>query len=232
MDFGYSNLNDRPPGKFLAVAGRVVPGIAWVQADVEPFAAYWRRANTAALASTAGPLWVALGDSLTLGVGASAPDLGWVGQLAARLTTDGQPYRVVNLAVSGALTHEVIERQLPVLDTLPADLITVMVGSNDLMRPRMRRGLAVRFTRLADRLPRGSVVATLANPTRAARRANAALTEVAAARGLVVAELRDRRTISWRRKLAADHFHPNDRGYEAIANVMGEFLPTARRTVD
>jgi hypothetical protein len=63
-----------------------------VQAQVARYAADWQRANRAALAA-AGPLWAALGDSMTLGIGASAYDQGWVGQLGRQLTRDGQHYR-------------------------------------------------------------------------------------------------------------------------------------------
>ena len=65
---------------------------------------------------------------------------------------------------------------------------------------------------------------TLPNPSRVAGAANRAITRGAAERGLVVAELRDRRTTSWRGKLAADHFHPNERGYAAIADVLGDVV--------
>ena len=51
----------------------------------------------------------------------------------------------------------------------------------------------------------------------------------AADRGLAVAELRDPRTASWRGKLAADHFHPNELGYAAIAEVLGDAVVSAAR---
>ena len=93
----------RRPGPFIRVAGWLVPGVARVQGDVVPYAEAWARDNRAALDGD-GPLWVALGDSLTQGIGAPAHDLGWVGQVRARMAAAGQPYRVVNLGVSGATT--------------------------------------------------------------------------------------------------------------------------------
>ena len=93
MSFTYSNLPPRR-GRFVTWAGRVYPGVARVQGDVEPFAAAWARANAAALADRGDrPLWVALGDSLTQGIGAGAYDRGWVGQLRDRLTADGRELR-------------------------------------------------------------------------------------------------------------------------------------------
>lgn len=225
-EFAYSNLSGRPPGRLVSVAGRVLPGVAEVQRDVTPFGEAWQRDNVPALGET-GPLWVALGDSLTQGVGAPAHDRGWVGQLRDRLRAGGTPVRVVNLGVSGAKTVDVLERQLPVLETLDAELVTVMIGSNDLMRPRNRRQLVDRFTRMLHRLPPGAVVTTLPNPSRVAAAVNTTIGRIAADRGLVVAELRDPRLGSWRGRLAADHFHPNERGYRGIAEVVAESITGA-----
>ena len=230
--FDYSNLNERPRGPFLALAGRVLPGITRVQGDVVPFAEAWRRDNLAALAGDR-PLWVALGDSLTQGIGAPRHDRGWVGQVRDRLAAEGFDYAVLNLGVSGATTTDVLDRQLPALAALPASppvaLVTLMIGSNDLMRPSNRKLLPSRYTEILQALPRGAVVTTLPNPSAVARRANDALLEIARERGLVVAELRDPRTSSWRGKLAADHFHPNEAGYAAMAEVLGDVLVSAAR---
>ena len=225
MTFDYSNLPPRR-GRFVTWAGRVYPGVAHVQDEVEPYAAAWARANAVALAERGDrPLWVALGDSLTQGIGAGAYDRGWVGQLRDRLAAAGREHAVVNLGVSGAKTVDVLERQLPVLDTLDADLVTLMIGSNDLMRPHNRALLPARFEKILRRLPRGAIVTTLPNPAAPARQASDTLLRLAPELGLVVAELRDPRTSSWRGKLAADHFHPNELGHAALADVVADVVP-------
>ncbi len=227
MTFDYSNLPPRR-GRFVTWAGRVYPGVARVQDDVAPFAAAWAAENAAALADRgagARPLWVALGDSLTQGIGAGDYDRGWVGQLRDRLAAAGREHAVVNLGVSGAKTVDVLERQLPVLDTLDADLVTLMIGSNDLMRPHNRKLLPERFEQILRRLPRGAIVTTLPNPAPPARQASDILLRLAPELGLVVAELRDPRTSSWRGKLAADHFHPNELGHAALAGVVADAIP-------
>lgn len=231
-EFTYSNLSGRSRGAFLTLAGRVLPGITRVHDDVAPFAAAWRRDNLAALAGDR-PLWVALGDSLTQGIGAPSHDRGWVGQVHDRLAAEGLDLAVLNLGVSGATTLDVLQRQLPALARLPATppvaVVTLLIGSNDLLRPGTRKLLPDRFAEVLDALPRGSVVATLPNPSAAARRANDVLFAHAADRGLAVAELRDPRTASWRGKLAADHFHPNELGYAALAEVLGDAVVSAAR---
>jgi lysophospholipase L1-like esterase len=233
-DFVYTNVSDRPPGRLVTIAGLVVPGVARVQEQVGPYAAAWAASNRAALA-TGGPLWAALGDSLSQGIGAPAYDLGWVGQLHSRLAAAGRPYRLINLSVSGARTEDVLDRQLPALARLAArealpDLITLMIGSNDLISRRYRPGLPRRFERILRQLPPGSLVTTLPNPTSTAGQVNDVIESIAGQRGLVVAELRDGRATSWRGRLAADHFHPNERGYAQLAGVIGDSLGLNRST--
>ena len=195
-----------------------------VQAQTEPYAAAWRRANQAALTAT-GPLWVALGDSMTQGIGASAYDRGWVGQLSERLRAGGWDHRLLNLSVTGARVDDVLEAQLPALDaavrsTVPAALVTVVIGSNDVVSPRHRHGLADRFAAMLDRLPDGAVVMNLPNPHREARRVDALLRDRAASGSIAVADMRGEGPRSWRGLLAPDSFHPNDRGYAAMADVV------------
>lgn len=231
QQFTYSNLSDRPRGRLLSVAGRLLPGIDRVQGDVVPFAQAWQRNNTAA-AELDGPLWVVLGDSLCQGIGASEPMRGWVGLANRRLAVEGHEFRLLNLAVSGATTVDLIERQLPVLAALDPALVTVMIGSNDLRRPSLRRGLPERFEQILHRVPAGSVVTTLPNPSTIARRVNRRIESTAAARDLVVVQMRDPRTASWRGRLAEDRFHPNDAGYAAIAAVVGDALSAVAAGTD
>ena len=128
--------------------------------------------------------------------------------------------------MSGAHTADLIRRQLPALQALSSapDLVTVMVGSNDLVRRSRRKGLPERFQTLLEAVPVGTVVSTLPNPTPTANAANKVITSVARERGLVVAEMRGGRIASWRGKLAADHFHPNEFGYAALADVFAAAL--------
>lgn len=234
-EFEYSNLSGRPPGRFINAAGLVFRGIRKVQGQVEPYAREWEQHNRAALAAS-GPLWVALGDSMAQGIGASVPWRGWVGQLALSIPQ----YRLVNLSISGGLVADVLERQLPALEAFGAqrptggtrirtapDLVTCLVGSNDLMNPRHRAGAGERMAELLERLPVGTVVGNQPGTFDAALEVNALIDDAVARRGLVLAELRDPRTRHWRGKLSPDRFHPNDRGYAGIAEVFAEAL--ARR---
>ena len=225
MALDYSNLSSRPPGRFVTLASRLVPGVRAVQDQIEPYARAWQRDNTAALAAT-GPLWVALGDSMSQGIGASAHDRGWVGQMAGRMPG----WRVVNLAISGGIVRDVLDRQLPALGDLGVapDLITVMIGSNDLFNPRYRPQLAADMAELLERLPPGTVVGNQPATFAPALQVNRLIDDAVTRRGLVLAEFRDPRVRSWRGKLAADYFHPNNLGYAGMAEIMEEALRRSR----
>ncbi len=231
--FDYSNLSDRPTGPVLRTLSALLPGVRRVQDQVAPWARAWEEHNRRVLAQD-GPLWVALGDSMTQGIGASAPERGWAGQLSERLADAGWQHRLVNLSVSGARVEDVLDRQLPALHaalaasgTAAASLVTVVVGSNDIVAARHRDGLVDRFTRMLDLLPSSSVVANLPNPRREARAVDDLLRERAAQGRLVLADMREEGPRSWRGRLAADLFHPNDLGYADMAAVVEKALGRA-----
>jgi len=217
--FDYSNLSGRESGPFIRTASLLLPGVRAVQRQVEPYARAWEQHNRAAVAST-GPLWVVMGDSMSQGVGASAYDRGWVGQLAETLPD----HRLVNLSVYGGRVADVVERQIPAMRSLGVepDLVTVVIGSNDLFSRRYRPLLPASLAQMLALLPRGSVVGSQPGGQPASLEFNRQVDEAAAAGHVRVAEFRDRRMRSWRGRLSADHFHPNDAGYAGMAEIVGE----------
>ncbi len=227
-DFSYDNSTGRGPGRVVRTLGLVLPGVRRVQSQVAPYADAWQERNRRSLA-TPGPHWFVLGDSMSQAVGASRFDAGWVDQVARRLSPALDVPPVVNLSATGARTPDLIAQQLPALDALgpgPDDLVTVLVGSNDLFAGRVfRDGLPEAFADMVRLLPRGSVVASLPQPRAAATEANRHL-EVAAAQGqLRLVDMRASGPSSWRGRVAEDRFHPNDAGYSAIADA---FEPAVR----
>ena len=88
---------------------------------------------------------MALGDSITEGfcdpiVGRSEPWLGWADRLAmildgnARL--NGHDIEFANLGVRGRRVKDVVGEQIPLAIDLKADLVSIMIGGNDLMTPK------------------------------------------------------------------------------------------------
>ncbi|GAA4692407.1 SGNH/GDSL hydrolase family protein [Nocardioides conyzicola] len=213
-NFIYSNLSEHPPGRLLPLLRRHLPGVDRVESEIGRYAAEWHDRNRAALDST-DPLWVVLGDSISQGVGASSVDRGWVALASHALHETHLRHRVLNLSVSGARTADVIHHQIPAMTRLGQEpaLVTVVIGSNDMVRRTFRASLADHYRELIRVLPRGTLVAVL-------KHAFGPLAEVkhdvavAAAAG-------DVRMVPVRlgfRNLAEDHFHPDDLGHELLAN--------------
>jgi lysophospholipase L1-like esterase len=212
-----------------AMLGRLLarlPAVARTAEQIPAYAAAWEAASAQDRDRT-GPLWVVLGDSAAHGVGAPAYDRGYVGQVRRRLEErDRVPWRVVNLARSGARTAEVVDVQLPKLarEELRPDLVTAIVGGNDAVHTPSAMWLAD-VERLVAALPRGlrlgTVVGTVARGFREGkvRPVNARVRELAAADGLLLADLWATTGPPWGGKYA-DGFHPNERGYREWADAL------------
>ena len=89
--------------------------------------------------------YVALGDSFTEGLWDPAPQdpssqRGWADMLATHLSArrvadGGDPLEYANLAVRGRLLRPILVDQVPVAVALGADLVSLIGGGNDLLRP-------------------------------------------------------------------------------------------------
>jgi lysophospholipase L1-like esterase len=83
--------------------------------------------------------YVALGDSHTEGLNDGDDHVGyrgWADRLAERLAGLNPELRYANLAVRGRLTRQVRGEQLGPALALQPDLVTVLAGMNDVLRPR------------------------------------------------------------------------------------------------
>jgi lysophospholipase L1-like esterase len=93
--------------------------------------------------------YVALGDSITEGLRDPAPrdhrsaDVQWQGWadrlgviLDGHAQLSGRRVGFANLAVRGRRIHNVVREQVPRAIALEADLVSVLIGSNDLMTPK------------------------------------------------------------------------------------------------
>lgn len=194
-------------------ARRLLPGVGLVENEIKPYAQAWQERNLEALAS-ADPLWVVLGDSLSQGVGASSVEHGWVPETQRALVSHGIRYRVVNLSFSGARVSDVLNRQIPALAGLSAvpALITVLIGSNDVIRRDLRAQLPAHYRAMLSALPTGALVATVPRTRGVQAEVNRIVQEAEAAGAVVAVPLHF--TAGAR---AQDHFHPDDAGYAAIA---------------
>jgi acyl-CoA thioesterase-1 len=81
--------------------------------------------------------YLALGDSYTIGTGASHESRNFPSLLAQRIEHEtSRPVRVVNPAVNGFTTIDLLGKELGFIRELQPDLVTVLIGVNDLVRGR------------------------------------------------------------------------------------------------
>lgn len=76
--------------------------------------------------------YIALGDSLSAGVGSNDPQKTFVYQFAQNLLKKYSPVEVIDLAQPGATTSDLIETHLPQTIIIKPDYITLLIGINDI----------------------------------------------------------------------------------------------------
>jgi lysophospholipase L1-like esterase len=187
--------------------------------------------------------YLALGDSYTIGTGASEPSRNFPSLLAKRLElASGRAVAVQNPAVNGFTTRDLIRTELPQVQQAP-DLVSVLIGANDVVQgydaETYRRALQTIYDFVARfRLPAGSVL-TLTVPdfsvvptagdfgTPAALRAridafNRIAAEASAGHGFHFVDIREvsRSGIGRSDWIAEDGLHPADAQYAAWADVI------------
>jgi phosphatidylinositol alpha 1,6-mannosyltransferase len=188
--------------------------------------------------------YVALGDSLTEGLcdtSRMAPGQyrGWADRLAGLLATGaptGGPLRYANLAVRSKTVSDVVRTQLPAALRLRPDIVSILIGANDLVRmtvdpaalvAELGEGIAQLRERGCDVL-----LVTPFLPQRAASRLfarrfavfNSGLRSLAAAHGAMLLDLdavpRMGQTDLW----AADRVHLRSSGHRYLAYRAAEVL--------
>ncbi|MGW1750847.1 SGNH/GDSL hydrolase family protein [Streptomyces sp. NPDC002092] len=191
--------------------------------------------------------FVALGDSLTEGVGDPVADgwRGWAALLAGGLAEE--PVEFTNLALSGAQTREVLEQQTPAGLALRPDVVSVVIGVNDTLRCTFdihavaerldkvyaaftEQGATLLTACLPDPgsmlgLP-GSLARPLARRQRAVNRVVHALSDRYGAVHLHAAE---EAWITDRAMWSADRLHPGEQGHRQLAVRFHSLLVEAGR---
>ena len=181
--------------------------------------------------------YLALGDSYTIGTGASDDAHAWPSIIAGRLGAE-----LTNPAVNGYTTEDLIRDELPLFRTLKPELVTVLIGVNDLVQGRTpdayRRSLRTIYDEVKDArvvavsIPTWSYVPAAAdfggarNVERLTGIFNAVASEEAAARGFPWIDLGPASTsgIGTEGWIAADDLHPADAQYAAWAETIWPVL--------
>ncbi|MEU9387988.1 SGNH/GDSL hydrolase family protein [Streptomyces sp. NPDC048279] len=179
--------------------------------------------------------FVALGDSLTEGVGDPAGDgwRGWAALLAGGLAAKDVDF--TNLAVSGAQTRDVLERQTQAALDLRPDIVAVVIGVNDTLRCTFDiHAVAERLDKVYAALTaQGATLLTaclpdpgsmwglpgaLARPlARRGRAVNAVVHALSERYGAVHLHAAEGAWLTDRAMWSADRLHPCERGHRQLA---------------
>lgn len=87
---------------------------------------------------------VAVGDSFTEGMSDALPDgsyRGWADLLAEHLAARTPGFRYANLAVRGKLIGQIVDEQVEAAAALRPDVVTLVGGLNDALRPKCDMGM-------------------------------------------------------------------------------------------
>ncbi len=217
-------------GLVAGLAGLIVAACASRLATVDP----------ASPPPPGSPLrYVALGDSYTIGTATRGEAERWPNQLAERLAAGGGTVDVrleANLGVNGFTSRDLIEVELPQLDRLAPDFVSVLIGVNDVVQGVPEATYARNVGTILDELvarvgpewivvvttpdytvtPRGGDYGDPAAQAAAIRRVNEIIAAAAAARGIAVVDIHDisLRAAADRSLVADDGLHPSGAQYE------------------
>ncbi len=188
--------------------------------------------------------YLSLGDSYTIGTGASSAAHSWPAIIAARLAEQsGRQVELTNPAINGFTTQDLINDELPQVRRLKPDLVTILIGVNDLVRDRSPESYRISLVEIYDEvakemapdgrvfavsIPNWSVVPAAreyGDPERIRDLTdtfNDIAREEAEKRGfgwidITAASLSGLGTPDW---IASDGLHPGDNQYAAWAEVI------------
>ncbi|MET8947423.1 SGNH/GDSL hydrolase family protein [Streptomyces sp. NPDC004542] len=182
---------------------------------------------------------VAVGDSFTEGMSDLLPDgsyRGWADLLAARMAARSPGFRYANLAVRGKLIGQIVDEQVPVAAAMGADVITLVGGLNDTLRPKCDMG-RVRglLTEAVERLaPSCKQLVLMRSPGRQGpvlerfrprmEELFACVDELAARHGALVVDLYGAPSLADPRLWDVDRLHLTAEGHRRVAEAVWQTL--------
>ena len=182
---------------------------------------------------------VAVGDSFTEGMSDLLPDgsyRGWADLLAARMAARNPGFRYANLAVRGKLIGQIVEEQVEVAAAMQADVVTLVGGLNDTLRPkcdmgRVRGLLEEAVERLA---PSCKQLVLMRSPGRQGpvlerfrprmEQLFACVDELASRHGALVVDLYGAPSLSDPRMWDVDRLHLTAEGHRRVAEAVWQTL--------
>ncbi|MFF7754381.1 SGNH/GDSL hydrolase family protein [Streptomyces sp. NPDC007971] len=182
---------------------------------------------------------VALGDSFTEGMSDLLPDgsyRGWADLLAARMAARSPGFRYANLAVRGKLIGQIVDEQVAVAAAMNPDVITLVGGLNDALRPKCDMG-RVRglLTEAVERLaPSCKQLVLMRSPGRRGpvlerfrprmEELFACVDELAGQHGALVVDLYGAPSLADPRMWDVDRLHLTAEGHRRVAEAVWQTL--------
>ena len=178
--------------------------------------------------------YLALGDSYTIGTGASDDAHAWPSIIASRLGAE-----LTNPAVNGYTTLDLIRDELPLLQRLRPDLVSVLIGVNDLVQGRSPGRYRESLAEIYDAIKAAPRVVAVSIPTwsyvpaaadfggkkhveELTKTFNRIAEEEARARDFTWVDIGEASTsgVGTKGWIASDELHPGDTQYAAWAEVI------------
>ncbi len=183
--------------------------------------------------------FTAVGDSFTEGMSDLLPDggyRGWADLLAGRLAAETAGFRYANLAIRGKLIGQIVDEQVGPAAAMGADLVTLVGGLNDVLRPKcdvdiVCARLEEAVVRLAPNCRRLVLMRSPARRGPVATRFMPRMVrlfdhveELAERHGAVVVDLFGAEVLGDSRMWADDRLHLNAEGHLRVAEAVWQAL--------
>jgi acyl-CoA thioesterase-1 len=194
--------------------------------------------------------YVAIGDSYTIGTALALTTDRWPDRLVASVGAPPGLELVANLGVNGFTSRDVIEAELPRVEALRPDFVSLLVGVNDVVQGVPPETYRVNAARILDALlhllppnrlvtvatpdytvtPQGASYGDPATQANGIRIVNTILRDMATDRGTAFVDIHDLslRAADDRSLVAADGLHPSGAQYalwvERIAPVVARLI--------
>ncbi|MFT5729204.1 MAG: lysophospholipase L1-like esterase [Desulforhopalus sp.] len=186
------------------------------------------------LITIAMPVWgieiIAFGDSITSGTGSTSG--GYPSRLQQIVESTGKPCTIYNLGIPGERTYQGVERIDVVLNAIPADMILIMEGTNDIRSHHPWQTTKLNLQLMIDKAKAKGVIPILSTLTPSDQansevlipnRYNPMIKELAEQNKIPLVDQYSAIETSWP-SLNNDGIHPNDNGYLYLAETWNDSI--------
>lgn len=187
--------------------------------------------------------YIALGDSLTAGLGVNSVKETFPYKVAESLQNRGYSMILKIYAKSGATTEDLLEKQLPQVKNQKANLITIFIGTNDLHQLSTPEKFKRNYQQIIDRLKGQDKIVLLNLPylgspkliyppydlliDQRTQQFNQVIAKLAQENNLQYIDLYTPTREAFKTNLTVyseDQFHPSEKGHQIWAEIIADNL--------